>query len=66
MTTAASSPTCCSSDPEDGVTESWAGQLPGAHDRGHVTGWCHTSDMQAPSQTHDPERNAEMSRRARR
>ena len=53
-------------DPEDGVTETWAGQLPGAHDRGHAEGWCHTTGMQAPSQTHDVERNREMSERARR
>ena len=53
-------------DPEDGVTEQWAGQLPGAVNRGHVTGWCHTTDMRDPAQYLDASRNAIMNQEAAR
>lgn len=54
------------SDPEDGVTERAYGQLPGANNRGHKTGWCHTSSMRDPAQTSDSSRNAEMNANAAR
>jgi hypothetical protein len=47
-------------DPEDGVTERAYGQLPGGNNRGHKTGWCHTSGMRDPAQTSDSARNADM------
>lgn len=53
-------------DPEDGVTEQWAGQLPGGINRGHVTGWCHTTDMQDPAQYFDSSRNSTMNQAAAR
>jgi hypothetical protein len=54
------------SDPEDGVTEQAYGQLPGANNRGHKTGWCHTSGMRDPAQTSDSARNADMNANAAR
>ncbi len=54
------------SDPEDGVTERAFGQLPGANNRGHKTGWCHTSSMRDPAQTSDSSRNADMNANAAR
>ena len=54
------------SDPEDGTTEQAYGQLPGASNRGHVTGQCHTSGMRDPAQTADTARNASMSTNAAR
>lgn len=54
------------SNPEDGVVEQSRGQLPGAVNRGHKTGWCHTSGMRDPAQTTDGVRNAEMSANAAR
>ena len=48
------------SDPEDGATEKAKGQLSGANSKGHKTGYCHTSEMRDPSQTHDANRNKEM------
>ncbi len=54
------------SDPEDGTTEQAYGQLPGASNRGHVTGQCHTSGMRDPAQTADSGRNATMSANAAR
>lgn len=48
------------SDPDDGTTEKWAGQLTGANNLGHKTGWCHTSGMRDPAQTTDSARNANM------
>lgn len=54
------------SDPEDGTTEQAYGQLPGASNRGHVTGQCHTSGMRDPAQTADSVRNASMSANAAR
>lgn len=53
-------------DPEDGTTEKWSGQLSGAVNKGHKTGWCHTSGMRDPAQTRDTSRNSSMSSRAAR
>ncbi len=54
------------SDPEDGVIEKSRGQLSGATNRGHKTGWCHTHDMRDPGQTGDSSRNSTMSANAKR
>ena len=54
------------SDPEDGTTERAYGQLPGAANRGHKTGWCHTSGMRDPAQTTDSSRNSTMNSSAAR
>ncbi len=54
------------SDPEDGTTEKAYAQLPGAINRGHVTGWCHTSGMRDPAQTTDSSRNSSMNANAAR
>lgn len=54
------------SDPEDGTTERAYGQLPGAYNRGHKTGWCHTEGMRDPAQTRDGSRNSTMSNYAAR
>ena len=54
------------SDPEDGTTERAYGQLPSGVNRGHVTGWCHTSGMRDPAQTTDSGRNATMNSNAAR
>jgi len=54
------------SDPEDGVIEKSRGQLSGGNNRGHKTGWCHTSDMRDPGQTKDSSRNSTMSYYAKR
>ena len=48
------------SNPEDGTTERAAGQLAGANNMGHVTGWCHTTLMSEPAQYRDGGRNAIM------
>jgi hypothetical protein len=53
-------------DPEDGTTEKWSGQLAGAANMGHKTGWCHTTGMRDPAQTRDSSRNSSMSNRAAR
>jgi hypothetical protein len=53
-------------DPDDGVVERAYAQLPGANNRGHKTGWCHTSGMRDPAQTSDSSRNADMSANAAR
>ncbi len=53
-------------DPEDGVTEKAYGQLPGGNNRGHKTGWCHTSGMRDPAQTTDSSRNSDMNANAAR
>ncbi|MDN3638218.1 hypothetical protein QWY82_05260 [Simiduia curdlanivorans] len=53
-------------DPEDGTTEKWSGQLSGAVNKGHKTGWCHTSGMRDPAQTGDTSRNSSMNSRAAR
>lgn len=54
------------SDPEDGVIERYRGQLSGATNRGHKTGWCHTLDMNYSGQTSDSSRNYSMSYNANR
>lgn len=54
------------SDPDDGVIERDRGQLPGATNRGHREGWCHTAGMRDPAQTTDFARNLEMNLEARR
>ncbi len=53
-------------DPDDGVIEKWAGQLSGANNMGHKTGWCHTQDMRDPGQTTDYSRNINMNTYANR
>lgn len=54
------------SDPEDGTTEQAYGQLPGAVNRGHTVGQCHTAGMRDPAQYLDSSRNATMSANAAR
>lgn len=54
------------SDPDDGTTERAYGQLSGAVNQGHKTGWCHTSGMRDPAQTTDSSRNSTMSSQAAR
>jgi hypothetical protein len=54
------------SDPEDGTTEQANGQLPGATNRGHTTGQCHTSGMRDPAQYLDSARNSTMNTNAAR
>jgi len=54
------------SDPEDGTTERSYGQLPGAINRGHKTGWCHTTGMRDPAQVTDASRNSVMNSQAAR
>lgn len=53
-------------DPEDGTVEKAYAQLPGAINRGHVTGQCHTAGMRDPAQYRDAGRNATMSANAAR
>lgn len=53
-------------DPEDGTTEQANGQLPGAINRGHTVGQCHTSGMRDPAQYLDSSRNATMNGNAAR
>jgi hypothetical protein len=47
-------------NPDDGVIEMRGGQLPGAHNLGHVTGWCHTTGMSNPACYTDHVRNQQM------
>lgn len=54
------------SNPEDGTTERSRGQLPGAQNMGHVTGWCHTTGMTDPPQYSDSSRNAVLNAEAAR
>ena len=54
------------SDPDDGTTEKSKGQLSGANNRGHKTGWCHTGGMRDPSQVTDGGRNSNMNSNAAR
>ncbi len=54
------------SDPDDGVIEKFRGQLSGATNRGHKTGWCHTLSMNYSGQTSDSSRNYSMSSNANR
>ncbi len=51
-------------NPEDGTVEQFRGQLPGAHNMGHVTGWCHTTGMSDPAGYQDSARNAVMDQEA--
>lgn len=53
-------------DPEAGTTEKVYGQLPGAVNRGHVEGQCHTSGMRDPAQYLNASRNATMNANAAR
>lgn len=53
-------------DPEDGTVERDYAQLPGATNRGHVSGQCHTAGMRDPAQYQDAARNASMSANAAR
>ena len=53
-------------DPEDGTVEKAYAQLPGAVNRGHVEGQCHTAGMRDPAQYNDAGRNATMSANAAR
>jgi len=53
-------------DPEDGTTEQWAGQLSGGANKGHKTGWCHTTGMRDAAQYYDSSRNSSMNSRAAR
>ncbi|MEC8818279.1 MAG: conditioned medium factor, partial [Planctomycetota bacterium] len=54
------------SDPDDGTVEQYAGQLAGANNEGHKTGWCHTRLMRDPPQCRDVERNVLMNQEAAR
>ena len=54
------------SDPEDGTTERAYGQLSGANNMGHKTGWCHTNGMRDPAQYNDSSRNSNMNSNANR
>ena len=47
-------------NPEDGTTERSRGQLSGAQNEGHVSGWCHTVLMADPPQCEDGGRNSVM------
>lgn len=53
-------------DPEDGTVEMFRGQLPGANNMGHVTGWCHTTGMSNPASYTDHVRNQAMNAAASR
>jgi len=54
------------SDPDDGVIERSAGQLPNAHNMGHLEDWCHTTGMRDPAQCTDQSRNTIMNQEAKR
>lgn len=54
------------SDPEDGTVEQTRGQLSGAHNQGHTTGWCHTTGMSNPASYTDHVRNQAMNAAAAR
>ena len=53
-------------DPDDGTVERTAGQLEGAFNGGHKTGWCHTRLMRDPPQCRDSDRNVEINAEAAR
>jgi len=53
-------------DPDDGTVERTAGQLDGAFNGGHKTGWCHTRLMRDPPQCRDSDRNVEINSEAAR
>ena len=52
--------------PDDDTTEQTKGQLSGAYNQGHKTGWCHTSGMRDPAQVTDSSRNSTMNANAAR
>ena len=52
-------------DPDDGAIEKGRGQLSGGINRGHKSGWCHTTGMDEPAQYRDYSRNREMNSNAR-
>ncbi len=54
------------SSPEDGTVEQARGQLPGANNMGHTTGWCHTTGMSNPASYTDHARNQAMNANAAR
>ena len=54
------------SDPDDGVIERSAGQLPSANNMGHLEGWCHSLGMRDPAQCTDQSRNTIMDQEAKR
>ncbi len=54
------------SDPDDGVIERSAGQLPSANNMGHLEGWCHSMGMRDPAQCTDQARNTIMDQEAKR
>jgi len=45
--------------PNDGVVERAKGQLPGGHNMGHISGWCHTTGMSNTANYLDHVRNVE-------
>jgi hypothetical protein len=47
-------------DPEDGVIETFRGDLPGGNPVGDIPGWCHTTGMNWPACYTDHVRNQEM------
>ncbi len=47
-------------DPEDGVVESFSGELDGGNFRGLKEGWCHIHGMSDPAQVDDSSRNNEI------
>lgn len=53
-------------DPDDGTTERSRGALSGGVNRGHKTGWCHTTGMRDPAQYRDSSRNSTMNANAAR
>ena len=53
------------SDPDDGVIEKSRGDLLGGNNKGHKTGWCHSTGMRDPAQYHDSVRNNEMNANAK-
>lgn len=59
-------PSLLLTDPEDGTVEQIHGQLPGANNMGHTTGWCHTTGMSYPASYTDHVRNQAMNAAAAR
>ena len=53
-------------DPDDGTTEKSYGQLSSGINRGHKTGWCHTTGMRDAPQVQDSGRNSTMNSNAAR
>ncbi len=53
-------------DPDDGTTEKSYGQLSSGVNRGHKTGWCHTTGMRDAPQVRDSGRNSTMNSNAAR